>query len=265
MSIVVPAWPSGFGLKRDDYCVEAKALFARFTTAPSRKYKRAIDQLIRALKKAGVWTKLDALYVFAAANSQSAVLNWIANAYNATLVDSANVTFTAGVGFAGNGSSSYVDSNFDPTTASSPQFQRNSLTFGFWSNTAAVVASSAAGFLNTTGVTRTARFTGDVVNGRANQATATASAGGSCTDGTGLHLVIRSASSAVRVTQNGATLGSNATSSVAPVAGSLRFGSASASIFSTVQFRAGVIGAALSTTEDAAMYAALSAYFAAIA
>jgi hypothetical protein len=112
---------------------EAAALVARFTTQPTNARKALIDTFVGALKTAGVWTKLDALYVMAAHDSQAARQNWIANQYNLTPV--ASPTFTVDRGYQGDGSSSYLTTDFNPTTASSPKLTQNSASFGFWSRT----------------------------------------------------------------------------------------------------------------------------------
>ena len=59
------------------YEAEATALFARFSTDPGTTRKDAINTCIASLKTAGVWSKLDCLYVFAAHNETDAKLNWI--------------------------------------------------------------------------------------------------------------------------------------------------------------------------------------------
>ena len=127
------------------YDAAATALFARFTTPPTSARKAVINTLIVALKDAGVWSKLDALYLFAAADSQAARQNWVQDLYNATAVSSP--TFTADRGYNGDGSASYVDSGFNPTTAVTPKFVQNSAYFGLWSRTTTTFAGSSAGYI----------------------------------------------------------------------------------------------------------------------
>lgn len=95
------------------YCPEALALFARMTTQPTDARKTVINTFITSLKTAGVWDKLDAMYVFAAANQQAALLNWIADTNNATAENSP--AFTADEGIQGNGTNSY-DNTFTNCT-----------------------------------------------------------------------------------------------------------------------------------------------------
>ena len=111
---------------------EAVALFARFTTPPTDARKSQINALIAALKVAGVWAKIDALYVAAAADSQAATRNWKQNLYNATAINSP--TFTADQGFTGNGSSSYLQTGYTASTAGG-NYVQDSATIGVWMRT----------------------------------------------------------------------------------------------------------------------------------
>lgn len=112
------------------YDPDAQALFARFTTPPTVQRKAVINDLIIALKAAGAWSKLDVLYVRAAADSQAARLNWIADQYNSTAFSSP--VFTVDRGFTPDGSASYLASGFDPTTAVSPKLTQNDAHLGGW-------------------------------------------------------------------------------------------------------------------------------------
>lgn len=109
---------------------EASALVARFTTPPTNARKLLIDNLVGSLKTAGVWTKLDALYMRAAADSQAARLNWVADQYNSTAFSSP--VFTADRGYTPDGSASYVDSGFNPTTAVAPKLALDDGHMGAW-------------------------------------------------------------------------------------------------------------------------------------
>jgi hypothetical protein len=85
-------------------------------TLPSAGQQAKQNQLIIDLKTAGVWDKLDVYYVFAHdGQSEFGTLNWKNPLlHQATLFNSP--TFTANQGFAGNGSSSYIRTNFNPFT-----------------------------------------------------------------------------------------------------------------------------------------------------
>ena len=96
----------------ETYCAEAMALFARMTTQPTDARKTVINTFITSLKTAGVWSKLDAMYVLAAADQQAALLNWIADTNNATAENSPS--FVADSGFKSDGSTSWVNTHYNP-------------------------------------------------------------------------------------------------------------------------------------------------------
>jgi len=85
-------------------------------TLPSDSVKVKQNTLLTSMKTIGVWAKLDVFYVFAQDGSaEFATLNWKnPNANQSTLVNSP--TFVSNGGFQGNGTSSYIDTNFNPAT-----------------------------------------------------------------------------------------------------------------------------------------------------
>jgi hypothetical protein len=113
---------------------EAEALVARFTTPATNDRKALIDTMVGALKTASIWSKLDCLYVMAAANAQAAQRNWKADAYNLTPVSSP--TFTADRGYQGDNSAAYLGTGFNPTAAAG-QYAQDAAAYGVWSLTAA--------------------------------------------------------------------------------------------------------------------------------
>ncbi len=133
------------------YQAETNAIAAAFTTPPTTARKNLIDAAVVSLKAAGVWTKLDALYAFAAADSQAAKVNWVnPGTYNCTEVTAP--AFTADRGFTG-ASTKYLDSNFNPATAPSPKLTQNDASAFAWSLTAGQIAGALfAQGTNTTSV-----------------------------------------------------------------------------------------------------------------
>jgi hypothetical protein len=111
------------------YAAEATALFARFTTPPTDARKGHINTLIAALKNASVWTKLDCLWVLAAADAQAAQRNWKADAFNLTPTNAP--TFAADRGYTGNASNAYLATGFNAATAGG-QYAQNSGSLGVW-------------------------------------------------------------------------------------------------------------------------------------
>lgn len=88
------------------YDPAAVAFFARLTTQPTDARKGLYNTLIKDLKAASVWAKLDALYILAAADAQAARQNLVADAYNLTAVGSP--AFTADRGYAGDAAGAYL-------------------------------------------------------------------------------------------------------------------------------------------------------------
>lgn len=84
----------------------------RYTDPPSAELRALINTTIAGLKTDGVFQKGDCLYVRGVHEELFACQNWIKNAHNSTLVDSP--TFTAKVGFKGNGTTSYINNNYNP-------------------------------------------------------------------------------------------------------------------------------------------------------
>lgn len=261
--LLLPGQAGTIGIRRPVYCAEAKALFARLPSVQNVARKRAIDRFIRALKAAGVWSKLDVLHVLAAGVTANALLNWKGASYTASLVSAP--TFTANSGYAGNGSSSYVDSGFNPATAGG-QFAQNDMWFGVYGTTDGVIAASDAGwFASPNGVTIRCRDTGDIMAARANQATAKSSPASSVTSGIGLRSVARNGASSVSLRSNGVEVATDTAASAAIVSGNLRYGSSSAAAFTSRRFGIGAAGAYLTVPQDAAFAAAADAFLAAIA
>lgn len=96
------------------YDPDAQAVFDAFSAPPSYEDKANINMLILALKSAGVWDKLDVLWVTAAGTQQAGTINWKnPGTHTLTLVD--NPVFTQYEGFTGNGTDSYFNTNWNPT------------------------------------------------------------------------------------------------------------------------------------------------------
>ena len=83
-------------------------------TLPSVGQRIKQNQLVVDLKLAGVWSKLDTFAVFATdGNSNFALIDW-KRLSQYTAVNSP--TFTTDEGFTGNGTSSYINTNYNPNT-----------------------------------------------------------------------------------------------------------------------------------------------------
>lgn len=252
----------GLGLSRSggapspSYSAEATALFARMTSQPDATRKGHINTLIEALKTAGVWVKQDALYLMAAHDAQAARLNWIADQYNLSAINSPS--FTVDQGYTGDGSSSYLSPGIDPTGLT--RFQRDSANFSGWCrsevNATLPLGGTAAGAPNIQIYPRTS----GLLNGRANDATSLTVAVASSV---GLSAVNRSGATAKQIRRNGVEQASAATASLAVVSTSLYF-LRNSSIHASIQIAYGSVGASLSDAEELARHNAVLAYLTAI-
>lgn len=114
---------------------EYQAILDRATTLgytlPSDAVKLKQNTLLTSLKSTGVWAKLDVFYVFAQdGGSAFGTLNWKnPNANQSTLVNAP--TFVSNGGFTGNGTSSYIDTNFNPATQGVQYTQNNASRYFF--------------------------------------------------------------------------------------------------------------------------------------
>jgi len=123
---------------------EATAFLAR-TSGLDTTHINAYVALIDGLVADGIWAKLDVLHVYATQDSTTARLNLVSTSYPATL--SGSPTFTADRGYTGVESSFtiYIDTGFNPTTASSPKYVLNSAHLSVWNVTDVASNNSAIG------------------------------------------------------------------------------------------------------------------------
>ena len=241
------------------YEAEASALFVRFTTPPTTARKTAINTFIRALKDAGAWDDLDVLHVMAAADSQAALLNWKSTSFTASLVNAPS--FTADLGFTGDGATSYVNSGFTPSTAGG-QATLNSSCFSIYALNN-VVGAAASGISDGTNQTNINPRNGSSQRvGRVNQGGTTT--GFASTDSRGLTTMNRSGASAVELYLDGMQLATNTTASTALPTAALRYGSSGAAAFNGFQHAIGRIASSQSQAKETAFYNAALAYLQAV-
>lgn len=244
------------------YEAEALALFARFTAAPTEARKRVINDLIRSMKGAGVWQKLDALYVMAAADAQAAQRNWKADQYNLTEISSP--TFAVDRGYAGNGSSSYLTTGFVPSTAAG-QYTLNSAHLGEWTRTNAGGTPDVGS--RTAGGTQVSQLNPRSGTNQANFGlnSSTFATVDSITDSSGHTCISRLSGSEISLYKAGAAVGGPVASNTDALSAlGLYIGAVnqagSAAAFSTRQISAVHFGAGLSAAEASAVHASINAY-----
>ena len=104
---------------------ETIALLSRMSTTPDITRRNIINDLIKGLKDDGIWNLLDVLVINAAHSAQAGILNWINSSHTSTLVNAP--TFTLNQGFTGNGSTSYIDTEYNPSTEAVNFTQNNAI------------------------------------------------------------------------------------------------------------------------------------------
>lgn len=242
------------------YGAEARALFARFSVQPTDARKTLVNNLIGSLKTAGVWAKLDAFYMLAAADAQSALLNWVSTSYNLTAVNSP--AFVAEQGYTGDGSTSYLETGFNPTTATSPKFVQDSASQVIHSRTNLANAGASSfdmGNVNAQ-IDRQGVVAGQAV-GRANTGSGIVIAPGAYPGDAGWS---RTASNVWEGYAQGLDAGGGTDASVAGTNASFRLLSVNASSFGVNQLASANFGSGMTAAEHLALKAARLTYLQAI-
>jgi hypothetical protein len=112
-----------------------QAVYDAMTNKPSSSKEALQRAFVTSLVSAGVWDELDGLWFLRQhSNAASeALLNWVSpGTFDATIVNSP--TFTADEGFTTNGTNSYLNLNYNPTTDAT-NFTQNSGSIGFYTYT----------------------------------------------------------------------------------------------------------------------------------
>ena len=220
------------------------------------------SSLIDALTNTGVWAKLDFLHVYAAADAVTALVNLKSSSFNG--VTTGSPTFAANQRFTTNGSSSFIDPSYTPSTAGG-NLTQNSAAFGLWSRTVGQQANTSGANDATQNLTMNPRTTTDLVSFQVNQATATLSTFAN-TVGTGLFVGNRSGASATQAYINGVaqsvTTNANTASLGLPAVSVLTGKSAAA--FNARQFAADFVSGSLTAADNLNLYVALNNYMQAI-
>lgn len=235
-------------------------LVSRMTMRPTITRRSLMGTLIGDLITAGVWGKLDGLYVLAANNEQAAKLNWVgAGMQDLTAVNAP--TFQIDRGFTGDGAASYLDTN--TVMSALEKFTPNNATLGLYVRTN--VSSSSQMDIGSDAPTYMNVNNGGNVNARVNSSGGTAITVSNGGNPTGLFAWSRNASNA-SIFRAGSLLGTAAVAN-----GSYDSGAASSltilkrsTNYSTRQIAAVVVGSELSGAEHGSLNTALSTYLTAV-
>lgn len=234
------------------------ALVARMTVDPGCPRKVVINNLIVSLKTAGVWTKLDVLYLFAAHDSQAALLNWVSTSYDATNNSS---SFTVDRGFTGNDGNQYIDTNFNISSASGRKYLQNDAHLSAWSRNNGTQTNGIIG-----GSTSNQRI---VPNSDLGKQYYTINAASGSTVFTGLSgdggqiLANRPSSSSISLYLYGTLKDTASRTSTAPSNTNIWFNRSNRG-YSSYQVSSGSIGGSLTSTEISDFNTALQTYMTAV-
>lgn len=232
----------------------SQQLFSRFDIQPDSTRKSLIDSRIVAMKQTTWFAKLDALWVHAAHGAEAGRLNWLGPSFNCLPVN--NPTFVVDRGYTGDGVSSYLDTQFNPSVEAlaGSKYQLNSASFGIRINDNTNSNSSIAGFWDGTRGTTIQPHSGGRAGGRVNTGTYFQTAAGAIADSIGMYSISRTSSSVTRLFKQGVMIASNATASTVLADGRLRLGAIANDNYRAGQFSMGFIGGGLSDAEVLSIY-----------
>ena len=237
----------------------AQLIISAFTTPPTDERAELINATVQRLKVGGVWPLLDVLYMFAAADSQAALVNWRKpGTFNATLVNAP--TFAADRGFTGNGTTAYIETGYN--LLSSGQYTETECHISARNLNAAGTADRFVGnagggspivFLNAAG--------GTTVAAQLNGANVSSVAHGG--NRAGFIVGVRRGTVSQRILWNGTFSGVGTVTSSAPPNQTL-VALRSSTQFNTYQIASLSAGGTLSDEQMTALYAAELAYMQAV-
>lgn len=225
--------------------------------------KDLLDTLIKNLKTDGIWAKIDRLWLLAAENTASALVD-LKGLVSATAVGPPS--FSADDGYTGNGSSHYINTNFSPS-ANGVNYTTNAGCFGVWdvSTTPATgtipIGISYFGHLSDA----TIRYTDSNSYWRVNSSSATLTV---AYPGAGLHIANRSDSNNSQLYYNGSSITTTTGAATAALAIPFyvlaRNQDSTAIGFSADQIAAVFIAGPLTATEQGNLYTRLRTYMTAV-
>lgn len=115
------------------YLAETTALCAKMTVQPTSARKQQYDQIILALKNAGIWTLLDLFYVTCSHDSQASLLNWVSPGnFTLSLIGATQPVFTVNSGWqTGQTTSTKMTTGWCPFSNAS-KMAPSSMSVGVW-------------------------------------------------------------------------------------------------------------------------------------
>lgn len=196
-------------------CATAQTFLAR-ASGLDNLHLNGYTDLICGMVDRGLWAKADAIYVLATQNTATALLNLKSTSFSLTEVSSP--TFTIDRGYAGNGTTSYLTTGFNPSTAGGV-FTQNSASLGVWTlgPGTASAADAGAGVVTSGGTYVNSDGGGAQVAASTNISTASSVLAPNIPSGPKFALGNRSGASAEELYVNGVVATTSANASQAPI------------------------------------------------
>lgn len=255
-------------------CTQATTYLARATgeTTHAADLKTLICGLVTDgvitgdMSTTGCGTTLDALWLLAQQSQADALLNLCGTNFTGTI--NGSLTFTALTGFSGFnvGSLNFINTHFNSTTATSPNYTQNSASLGVWSVATVVETASQMGTTNVTGTGDSSiidSFTGNEFFAWVNSAAAPAFVANPGTKG--LYVAERPNATTIIPFWDGSSQGTQSSTSGAPDNLTFVIGAANAATTGTAQTLSEAhIGAALGPALNLALFTRLRAYMTAV-
>lgn len=119
---------SGVGYDHD-----AALYFNELTGTIPTAYKTAVNNLVLTLKFNGIWPELDRLWIHAAPNQQNALVS-VVNPTSTPITEVNGPTWAANLGYTGNGTSSFLSTNYNPVI-NGVNYTLNNASFGAYITT----------------------------------------------------------------------------------------------------------------------------------
>lgn len=234
----------------------ALAIIGRMSVSAPAGRPEAIYTLVSALMAAGIWSRLDLLYLLAAHDSQAARLNWIGPSFDPAAYNSP--IFAANRGIKGDGAAAYLQASGYTPTSGTTRLTLNSACVGAWVLTPGTVGGIDVG-LGSGFLARRSPSSSDYTF-RINDGTSNyAAVGGS----SGLVAAGRSDAATKRAFRNGSLLWSTNVAA-ATLATGLSVVGGSGGQWSNTELAAVFAGASLTDAQHATVYAALRTYLLAV-
>jgi hypothetical protein len=246
---------------------DAWAYIDAMTVVPAFARQTLINTLVGSLKMAGVWSKLDALYLLAAHDAQAARLNAKAPGSFMLGTNGAPV-FTTDHGYKGTGLGStaggYLTSAFTPSTASG-QWALNSAHLAVYVRTATTATTSLqAAEIGTTGASIfTKHATAGNISTVLNDGTVSSTAGGTPNQ-LGYFCLSRTASAGYAKYHDGAAQAAAVVTSTTLPSSAVTLLRASTTSYCDAELCAAHWGGGLTATEAGDLRTALHTYLAAV-